>query len=31
VKTSNLIRDKNILKAPIPVQSKIDDRKEAEK
>lgn len=31
MKTSNLVRDKNILNAPTPVQSKIDDRKEAEK
>jgi len=31
MKTSNLVRDKNILNAPTPVQSKIDDGKEAEK
>lgn len=31
MKTSNLVRDKNILNAPTPVQSKIDDTKEAEK
>lgn len=31
MKASNLVRDKNILNVPTPVQSKIDDRKEAEK